>query len=326
VTGGREDGTTTPPRWPEPGRNEQNVQILLATSRDWLASALQAVLEHEGFEFSLVKTGQRALQDAPLVSPDVVIVDEGLPDISVPDLCRGMIEGGLRTSVPILVYSPSFWHESEQAKAIQAGAWDVIREPIRSRVLVSRLHRLLQVRNLIELADAAEASDSESRLSSFAGLLATLPVLTSVADRVEASLSCAMLGPTQPAADPGELAAQGRQVKELCERFTRTSDLCAPVGGADVAVVAFDADLEGLSLLVQRLSRQADASFSAGIVMLSPAPHGVGSATRSDERRASSERGPTVARIDNLSRLASAQNALSDVRASGGGILIAEQI
>jgi hypothetical protein len=246
-----------------------------------------------------------------------------------------MIEGGLGRSIPILVYSPSFWHESEQAKAIRAGAWDVIREPIRSRVLVSKLHRLLQMSHLIELAEATEAPEAGSRLSSFAGLLATLPVLSSIADRAEANLSCAMLGPTRPAADPQDVAAQRRTVRELCDRFTRTSDLCAPVSGADVALVAYDADLEGLSLLVQRLNRQAeaaeesrngDAPYSAGIVMLSPSPHSVRSQAGAADRKSGPDRGLIVARIDNLTRLASAQSALSDVRASGGGILIAEQI
>jgi hypothetical protein len=62
VTGGREDGTNTPSRRPDSGRNEESIRVLLATARDWLASALQAVLEHEGFEFRLVKTSHRALQ------------------------------------------------------------------------------------------------------------------------------------------------------------------------------------------------------------------------------------------------------------------------
>ena len=160
--------------------------------------------------------------------------------------------------------------------------------------------------------------------------MATLPGLSSLADRAQTRLSCAVLGPTRPSTDPGRLAQQRQHVTELCQRYTRTSDVCAPVGDADVAVLAFDADLEGLSAMVQRLNRYVGATreegdeaahLSAGIVMLSRSQHGAAP----EARGPGPETKPAVARISHLSSLASAQHALSEARSAGGGVLIAEQ-
>ena len=314
------------------GVERDTVHVLLASSRDWFASALRVVLEPEGFSFSHVRSGEIAVRDSSMIDPDIVIIDEGLPDLSAPELCRELLEGPLKRSVPILVYSPNFWHEGEQAEAMKAGAWDIIREPIRSRLLVAKLDRLLQIKHLIETAAEGTLSDAQTGLFNLAGLMRTLPILGSLAERSNAALSCAVLGPTRPAVGQ-ELERQRQDTARLFAEHTRMSDVCAWVGEADVALIAYDANLAATTMIVRRLSElsahlgpdeEGATPISAGIVELTPSQFVT-------ERRAALAAGeppsagvPVADQIASLSRFAAAQNALRHAKEAGGGIRIAD--
>lgn len=314
------------------GAADQPVRILLASSRDWFASALQAVLEPEGFSFVQVRSGATALQESPEIDPALVIIDEGLPDMETPELCRRLAQSPARSSLPILVYSPNFWQESEQAEAMQAGAWDVIREPVRSLLLVAKLKRLLRIRELIETADQEAAPGGEGNLFTFAGLVRILPILGSLAQRNQVPLSCAVFGPTR--LDPEALLERRRRdTARLCSAFTRTSDVCASVGETDMVLVAYGADTSAATLIIRRLNEvvlaeetaepEAVAPLSAGIVELSPEEFV--RSKREDPRAIDvPDVAPVAEQIARLSRFAAAQNALREAREAGGGIRVAE--
>ncbi|MFQ5678388.1 MAG: response regulator transcription factor [Gemmatimonadota bacterium] len=323
------------------GTERDRVEVLLASARDWFASALQAVLEPEGFRFQHVRSGDAAVREAALSRPDVVILDEGLPDNTASELCRELVRGRLGRGIPILVYSPNFWHETEQAEAMRAGAWDIIREPIRSRLLVAKLRRLLRIKELIETTGEGSLADAETGLFNLAGLIRTLPILGSLAERSGAPLSCAVLGPT--ALRTGEaLGRQRAQTAHLCTRHTRASDVCAWLGDTDLALVAYDCDVEDAGGIVRRLSGLAERSagegaeivpLSAGIVPLPTARSSTGQAVETEERvgvppmpgASRLPGGPPIAeQIASLSRFAAGQNALREARKAGGGIRVTE--
>lgn len=311
------------------GSGRDDVRVLLVTSRDWFASALQAALEPEGFSFSHVGSGEAAMQEAARSSPAVVVIDEGLPDTTAPELCGNLLSGPLPRSVPLLVYSPNFWHESEQAEAMQAGAWDIIREPIRSRLLVAKLNRLLRIKHLIEVTEDEEIGEEEIGLFSLRGLVRTLPVLGSIAERSLSPLSCAVLGPTSPGVGK-ELARQRQDTVRLCLRHTRSSDVCGFLGEADIALIAYNADLTVTGDIVRRLADLAERGegeavpLSAGIVALPVGGPGAEAEARARARRAEGARPPVPGRIASLSRFAAAQTALREAREAGGGIRLAE--
>ena len=49
-----------------------STSVLLVTAHDWFASALQAVLEPEGFAFARVRSARLAVRDSTLVDPEIV--------------------------------------------------------------------------------------------------------------------------------------------------------------------------------------------------------------------------------------------------------------
>jgi CheY-like chemotaxis protein len=300
------------------------VNVMLVSAHDWFASALQAVLEPEGFVFARMRSARVALRDVSQVNPDMVIIDEGLPDMEAPALASSLGRGVLKASVPILVYSPNFWHENEQAAAMRAGAWDIIKEPVRSNLVVAKLRRLLEIKQLIETTEEGSLSDMATGLFNLAGMLRMLRVMGSAARRHGASLTCVVLGPTEaPAAE--SLEAIRERAARLWGDGIRESDVCGWVDSSELGIVAFGTDAAGVTTLVRRLTeRTAEdpvagglAPVSAGIVELM---HRFTEGT-ADE---ASQLAPMANRIAGISGIAAARAALREAREAGGGIRIAE--
>ncbi len=296
--------------------------VLLVSAHDWFASALQAVLEPEGFIFARARSARRALRTVEHIDPEIVILGEKLPDLDAAGLTRALLAGGLKESVPILVYSPNFWHEQQQTAAMVAGAWDIIKEPLRPSLVVAKLRRLLEIKRLIELAEENSLTDGQTGLLNLTGLMRSMRLLEATAQRNAAPLSCVVIGPSDPGTGP-ELERQKQLAADLCLRHLRESDLCGWVDDADFGVVAYNTTAAGVTTLIRRLnelmSNGPDSErmhpLSAGIVEF-PAPE-----------EASSDSGLRIdraPRIASLSRLAAAQNALRDARHGGGGIRIAK--
>lgn len=296
--------------------------VLLVSAHDWFASALQAVLEPEGFVFARARSARRALRTVEHIEPEVVIIGEQLPDLDAAGLARALLAGGLKESIPILVYSPNFWHEQEQAAAMAAGAWDIIKEPVRPSLIVAKLRRLLEIKRLIELAEESSLTDGPTGLLNLTGLMRSMRVLEATAQRNAAPLSCVVIGPSDPGSGP-DLDRQKQVAADLCRRHVRESDLCGWVAEADFGVVAYNTTAAGVTTLVRRLNESLSTGpegermhpLSAGVVEF-PAPD--------DRLSRSGSRTDHAPRIASLSRLAAAQSALRDARDGGGGIRIAE--
>ncbi len=307
-----------------PDAQTTSTSVLLVTAHDWFASALQAVLEPEGFAFARVRSARLAVRDSRLVNPEIVIIGENLPDMKVPELTEALRSAGLRESVPILVYSPNFWAEADEAAAMAAGAWDIIKEPVRSQLIVAKLRRLLEIKRLIELTEEGSLADSATGLYNLAGLMRVVRLLEANATRTAVPLSCVVLGPGQPASG-SDLDLQRKGTAELARNHLRTSDAVGWLGDSELGIVAYNTSAAGVTTMVRRLNSQLDlvpdrfgerhGPLSAGIVEF-PSSGLV--------REEALARGPVASRIATLTRFAAARTALRQAREGGGGIRIAE--
>lgn len=302
-------------------RNESVIRVLLVSTHDWFTSALQAVLEPEGFVFARARSARHALRYAEQSVPDLVILSEKLPDLDGAGLVRSLRSGGLPDSVPLLVYSPNFWHVEDQAMAMAAGAWDIIREPLRPTIIVPKLHRLLTIGRLIRAAEEEGGEPEAAGLPKLARLTRSIRRIEATAQRNAVPLSCVVIGPSRP----GNGTALDRQrslAGTLCAENLRLSDLCGWVAGADFGIVAYNTTAAGVISMVRRLNERiaAEASealrpLSAGVIEL---PTDDGDAADSPPDRDA----PGGSHVASLSRLAAAHAALHEARESGGGIRI----
>ncbi|HSM08651.1 MAG TPA: response regulator [Gemmatimonadota bacterium] len=308
-------------------RHDEVIRVLLVSTHDWFTSALQAVLEPEGFVFAHVRSARHAIRHVEQSEPDIVILSERLPDLDAAGLVRTLRAGGLPGSVPLLVYSPNFWNEEEQAKAVAAGAWDVIMEPLRPAIIVARLRRLLAIGRLIRATDNGAGIGDEAGLPDLVGLASSMQRIEATAHRNAVPLSCVVIGPSRPAVG-SDLDRQRAAAAALCADNLRLSDLYGWIGDVDVGVVAYNTTAAGVISLVRRLNEQLtpEADYpmlnplSAGVVEFHAGPEAHGA--DSLDRRARSVHGKQPPKIASLSRLAAAQAALREARAGGGGIRI----
>lgn len=305
----------------------EDISLLYAGSREWFRSALEAVLQPEGFSVRWARTVEEVLDAVSTEAPDLVIVDEEVGDMSAPELCRALRDGLLPEHVPIVLYASDFSRESLQARALEEGAWEVIREPIRAESLVASLDRLLRIGGLIGQARERRFTDRQSGLLSVRGLVRVLPTLRAMAEREDVPLSCAVVGPTGRSAG-AKLRRQRELMTRLCAGNVRQADLCGWMKHGVVAIVAFDTPPEGAREMVRRLQHLSEAmareagdpgaTVSAGIAQLYPLPGDEGAAGR--ERA-----GPEDTRSrGTVSILSSAQEALEAARRAGGGVRTVE--
>jgi two-component system response regulator RegX3 len=113
------------------------VRVLVVEDDDAIAEPLVEGLTREGFEVSRVATGADAL-DAP--TPDVVLLDLGLPDIDGYAVCRQLRS---RSSVPILVLTAR-GAEVDRVIGLELGADDYIVKPFGFRELVARIRAVMR--------------------------------------------------------------------------------------------------------------------------------------------------------------------------------------
>jgi two-component system, OmpR family, KDP operon response regulator KdpE len=128
---------------------------------------LKVALEAEGFQVAEATNGGEGIRQAALKTPEVVILDLGLPDM---DGRAVLLELRTWSAVPVLILSVRA-DESEKVALLEAGAQDYVTKPFGIRELLARLRGLLRDRGVpgahgarLEIADlvidAAERSVS----------------------------------------------------------------------------------------------------------------------------------------------------------------------
>lgn len=113
------------------------MQVLVVEDDDAIAEPLVEGLAREGFVVERVATGRDALA-AP--TPDLVILDLGLPDMDGYAVCQ-QLRG--RSAVPILVVTAR-GDEGDKVLGLELGADDYLVKPFGFRELVARIRAVMR--------------------------------------------------------------------------------------------------------------------------------------------------------------------------------------
>jgi DNA-binding response OmpR family regulator len=108
------------------------MRVLVVEDDDAIAAPLVRGLTRDGFTVERVATGAGALDAA---TPDVVLLDLGLPDLDGFEVCRRLRE---RSDVPIIVVSAR-GEEVDRVVGLELGADDYLVKPFGFRELVARI-------------------------------------------------------------------------------------------------------------------------------------------------------------------------------------------
>lgn len=96
---------------------------------------LRIVLQGQGYSFIEAQTGQEGLVQAATRSPDIILLDLGLPDIDGLEVTRRLREW---SDIPIIVLSARE-QEQDKIKALDAGADDYLTKPFGAGELLARI-------------------------------------------------------------------------------------------------------------------------------------------------------------------------------------------
>jgi two-component system KDP operon response regulator KdpE len=120
--------------------NSTAPRVLVIDDEAQIRRFLDIGLRAEGYQVFLASTGEEGLGLAATQSPDLVVLDIGLPDMEGHDVLRELRRW---SAVPVLMLSVRD-AESEKVKALDTGANDYVTKPFGIQELMARLRVLLR--------------------------------------------------------------------------------------------------------------------------------------------------------------------------------------
>ena len=105
--------------------------------RDTLVEQLSL---HDEFEASAVDTGAKGASAAKANSPDLVLMDVGLPDTDGREVVRSLRKGGFKAPIIMLTGHDT---DSDTILGLESGANDYVAKPFRFAVLLARIRAQL---------------------------------------------------------------------------------------------------------------------------------------------------------------------------------------
>ncbi|UCG38209.1 MAG: response regulator [bacterium] len=119
-------------------------RILIVDDNEFFLRQQTTYLQRSSFDISSAVTGKEALRKARKLLPDLILLDQILPDKSGQDVCRELKKDPVTASMPIIIVS-SGDRETSRARTAEAGCDGLIFKPIRRDLLVTMVEELLGV-------------------------------------------------------------------------------------------------------------------------------------------------------------------------------------
>jgi len=116
------------------------VRILLVDDEAAIQRAVGPLLRSRGYEVDVAGTGAEALAVFEQRTPDLVVLDLGLPDLEGTEVCRRI---RAKSPVPIIVLSARN-AEADKVNALDLGADDYVTKPFGPEELLARIRVALR--------------------------------------------------------------------------------------------------------------------------------------------------------------------------------------
>ncbi|OUL36954.1 hybrid sensor histidine kinase/response regulator [Nostoc sp. T09] len=123
------------------------------------------ILHADGFDISVVKSGEMALEKVPVIQPDLILLDVMMPGIDGFETCRRLKADASLKDIPIM-FMTALSDVEHKVKGLQMGAVDYITKPIQVEEVLARVNVHLALRNAQEklLQEVTERRQAEIEL------------------------------------------------------------------------------------------------------------------------------------------------------------------
>lgn len=113
----------------EPRLANMGKKILIVESKDEWRDLLALVARRSGYEVIEASTGEKAIDQAMAVNPDLILLDLGLPKMGGIEVIQQLKTDLVAKNIPVIVetfYGDNVYHVRD---AIKAGAKEVLYKP-----------------------------------------------------------------------------------------------------------------------------------------------------------------------------------------------------
>lgn len=117
----------------------ENIKVLYVEDDPDIRAIAEMVLEDEGFDLNICESGECALQRAPQLRPDLILLDVMMPGIDGPDTLRHLRKLPAYRCVPA-VFMTAKVQTVELEEYREIGAVGVITKPFDPLTLGAQLH------------------------------------------------------------------------------------------------------------------------------------------------------------------------------------------
>lgn len=127
---------------------QKRLKILIIDNENDNVEMLEAILSSD-YEVIKAYSGYKGLEIAIAESPDIIILDIMMPDITGHELCRTLKKDERTKLIPIIMLT-SLAEKEEKIKSLEEGADDFLNKPVSHMEILSRVQSLLKIKHLQE--------------------------------------------------------------------------------------------------------------------------------------------------------------------------------
>ncbi|MBW2732008.1 MAG: diguanylate cyclase [Deltaproteobacteria bacterium] len=238
-------------------------QILLVDDDPANRKLMEIQLRDEGFEVQTVASGQQCLHAVIGQRPDVILLDIQMPGLDGISTCQRLKDNAETADLPVLFITGHRDDDPTVIEALSAGGNDFLSKDAPNPVLVARVESQVAISRanarLRELAITDELTGLHSRRFLFDALRRAIKA-TARRRRGDEGLACLMIdidhfkrvNDFHGHAAGDELL---RRVGQTLQNAIRETDRVARFGGEEFVVILPDTDVQGASIVADRIWR-----------------------------------------------------------------------
>lgn len=119
---------------------ENFLTICVVDDEPSVCKALRRLISSAGFNVNTYLSARAFLDDLPARTPDLLLLDVQLPDMTGLELQRHLVASGQTTPV---VFITAYENDMSRIKAMEAGAVAFLQKPVDERELLGAIHEAL---------------------------------------------------------------------------------------------------------------------------------------------------------------------------------------
>lgn len=125
------------------GTSEKQVTVLVVDDESAIREMIRFGLSKSGMSVQCAASGQEALIKINESTPDILLLDWMMPNMSGPELIRRLRKNPVTASIPIIMLTARV-SEDDKVTGLNAGADDYIIKPFSPRELIARINAVLR--------------------------------------------------------------------------------------------------------------------------------------------------------------------------------------